>query len=62
MAVHLCGCGGIGRRAGFRCQWDIIPWRFESSHPHYFGVSKFLDIGGALMYYKAIVNLFVYLN
>ena len=28
------GCGGIGRRAGFRCLWALSPWRFDSSHPH----------------------------
>ena len=26
--------GGIGRRAGFRTQWAISPWRFESSLAH----------------------------
>src|SRR5262245_14165151 len=30
---HPCGRGGIGRRAGLRCQW-VTPWRFESSRPH----------------------------
>src|SRR6266566_2884899 len=26
-------CGGIGRRAGLRCQW-VTPWGFESPHSH----------------------------
>ena len=28
-----CGCGGTGRRTGFRFQRREA-WRFESSHPH----------------------------
>jgi hypothetical protein len=28
-----CGCGGTGRRTGFRFQRRKA-WRFESSHPH----------------------------
>ncbi len=34
-----CGCGGIGRRAGFRCRWPW-PWGFESLHPHWRGFSQ----------------------
>ena len=30
----LCPGGGIGRRAGFRCQWPLWPWKFESSPGH----------------------------
>lgn len=29
------GCGGTGRRAGFRSLWALRSWRFDSSHPHY---------------------------
>lgn len=28
------GCGGNGRRADFRCQWEI-PCRFDPCHPHH---------------------------
>ena len=31
---HICGRGGIGRRARFRSVWANPPWRFESSRPH----------------------------
>ncbi len=31
--VVLSGCGGIGRRAGFRCLCPLRTWRFDSSHP-----------------------------
>ena len=31
----LCPGGGIGRRAGFRCQWPLWPWKFESSPGHH---------------------------
>ena len=27
--------GGIGRRAGFRCQWPLWSWKFESSPGHH---------------------------
>lgn len=30
----MCGCGGIGRRAGFRFQYRKV-WKFESSHPYH---------------------------
>src|SRR5690349_11349850 len=30
---RLCGCGGTGRRTGFRFQRRKA-WRFKSSHPH----------------------------
>ena len=33
-ASWTCGCGGTGRRAGFRFQCRKA-WRFESSHPHH---------------------------
>ena len=33
-AQDLCGCGGTGRRTGFRFQRRKA-WRFESSHPHH---------------------------
>ncbi len=26
--------GGIGRRAGFRILWEVIPWGFESPLAH----------------------------
>ena len=29
-----CPGGGIGRRAGFRCQWSRYSWRFKSSPGH----------------------------
>ena len=28
------GCGGTGRRAGFRFLCPLRTWRFKSSHPH----------------------------
>ena len=31
----LCPGGGIGRRAGFRCQWPLWSWKFESSPGHH---------------------------
>jgi hypothetical protein len=36
---NRCGCGGIGRRAGFRCLCPLGTWRFDSSHPHWTGIS-----------------------
>ena len=29
-----CGSGGIGRRAGLRSLWDLVPWGFKSPLPH----------------------------
>ena len=35
VALPHCGSGGIGRRAGFRSQWDLVPWGFKSPLPHH---------------------------
>ena len=29
-----CGSGGIGRRAGLRSLWDLVPWGFKPPLPH----------------------------
>ena len=29
-----CGSGGIGRRAGLRSLWELVPWGFKSPLPH----------------------------
>ncbi len=31
--LYLCGCGGIGRRAGFRFQWATVGVQVSSSAP-----------------------------
>ena len=32
--LYLSGCGGIGRRAGFRFQWETVGVQVPSSAPH----------------------------
>ena len=55
--MMLCGCGGIGRRAGFRFQWATVQVRVLSSAPGHnnlnpvmsgngFGFSVYLECAG----------------
>ena len=43
--LYSSGCGGIGRRAGFRFQWETVGVQVPSSAPHnnqYFDIKYWL--------------------